>query len=90
MQGIEEIARFLASKRGTPVDDLSLRVVGSALLAAVTVALDRWQKDEGNSDLLALLDRATDALAEGARELRRNPRRTAGARSSRRQRDAAS
>jgi AcrR family transcriptional regulator len=90
MQGIEEVARFLTSKRGTPVDDLSLRVVGSALLAAVTVALDRWRKDEGNSDLLALLDRATDALAEGARELRRNPRRPAGARSSRRQRDAAS
>jgi hypothetical protein len=72
------------------VDDLSLRVVGSALLAAVGVALDCRQEDEGDSDLLALLDSATDALAEGARELRRNPRRPAGARSSRRQRDAAS
>ena len=50
-QGIEQIARFLASKRGTPVDDLTLRVVGSALLAAVAVALDRWQKDEGKSDV---------------------------------------
>jgi AcrR family transcriptional regulator len=88
-QGIEQIARFLATKRATPVDDLSLRVVGSALLAAVSVALDRWQKDEGNSDLLALLDRTTDALAEGARELRRSQR-PAAARSSRRQRDAAS
>src|SRR4029450_4101775 len=73
-QGSGEIAHFPARTRGTPVDELSLHVVGSALLAAVTVALDRWQKDEGNSDLLALLDRATDALAEGARELRRNPR----------------
>jgi AcrR family transcriptional regulator len=69
-QGIDHIARFLATKRGNPVDDLKLRVVGSALLAAVSVALDRWQKDEGKSDLLALLDRATEALAEGTRELR--------------------
>src|SRR5262245_36217580 len=75
-QGIEEIAHFLASKRGTPVDDLSLRVVGSALLAAVNVALDRWQKDEGKSDLLALLDQTTDALGKGARDLTAEPART--------------
>jgi hypothetical protein len=48
-----------------------VQVVGSALLAAVSVALDRWQKDEGKSDPLALLDRATDALAEAVRGLRR-------------------
>jgi AcrR family transcriptional regulator len=89
-QGIDHIARFLATKRGTPVDDLRLKVVGSALLAAVGIALDRWQRDDGKSDLLALLDRATDALAEGARELRQSPRHPAAARSSRRQRDAAS
>ena len=71
-QGIELVARFLASKRGTPEDDLSLQVVGSALLAAVSVALDRWQEDGGKGDLLALLDRATDALSEGACELRRS------------------
>jgi AcrR family transcriptional regulator len=71
-QGIEQIAHFLAGKRGTPVDDLSLQVVGSALLSAVAVALDRWQKDEGKSDLLALLDQVTDVLAEGARDLRRS------------------
>jgi AcrR family transcriptional regulator len=69
-QGIEEVARFLATRRGTPVDDLTVQVIGSALLAAVSVALDRWQKDGGTGDLLALLDGATDALAEGARELR--------------------
>jgi hypothetical protein len=33
-----------------------VRVIGSALLGAVFVALDRWQKDGGTSDLLALLD----------------------------------
>jgi len=70
-QGIEQIARFLTGKRRTPIDDMTLQVVGSALLAAVAVALDRWQKDDGKSDLLSLLDRATDALAEGARGLTR-------------------
>jgi AcrR family transcriptional regulator len=82
VQGIEHVARHLATKRRTPIDDLRLQVVGSALLAAVSVALDRWQKDEGKSDLLALLDRATDALADGARELGRNPRRAVKGRSS--------
>src|SRR5262249_15168772 len=71
-QGIEQIAHFLTSKRRTAVDDLSLRVVGSALLAAVTVALARWRKHEGKRDLLALLDQATDAPAEGATDLRRS------------------
>jgi AcrR family transcriptional regulator len=82
-QGIEQLARLIADKRGTPVDDLSLRVVGSALFAAVSVALDLWQKGGGKGDLLALLDRATEALAEGARELGRAPRRSAKARASR-------
>jgi AcrR family transcriptional regulator len=82
-QGIDQIARFLATKRGIRVDNLALHVVGSALLAAVSVALDRWQEDDGKSDLLLLIDRATDALAEGALELQRDPRRSAKARSSR-------
>jgi hypothetical protein len=77
-QGIEQIGRFLRSERSTDVDDLTLKVIGSALLAAATVALDRWQQDDGKSDLLALLDRATDALAAGARELRRPEAEPAG------------
>jgi len=67
--GIEQVEGFLAARRGASVDDLSRQVVGLALLAAVEVALDRWQKSDGKSDLLTLLDRAWDALAEGAREL---------------------
>jgi AcrR family transcriptional regulator len=67
--GIEQVALLLASKRGTPVEDLSLQVVGAALLAAVSVALERWQKDQGTSDLLALFDDAVDALGAVARDL---------------------
>jgi hypothetical protein len=39
-------------------------VIAASLFGAVSVALDVWQEDDGRGDLLALLDRATDALAE--------------------------
>jgi AcrR family transcriptional regulator len=70
-RGIEQLASLLVRKRGAPTDELKLRVIASALLGAVTVALDLWQRDGGKSDLLALLDKAIDTLAEGTRELRR-------------------
>ena len=41
---------------GARVDDLSLRVAGAAVLAAVSVALDAWQRDGGKTDLLTLVD----------------------------------
>jgi AcrR family transcriptional regulator len=69
IHGIEQFAPLLARKRGARTDDLKVRVVGSALLAAVFVALDLWQKDGGKSDLVGLLDQAIDTLAEGTREL---------------------
>ena len=72
--GVELLASLLARKRGMRTDDFRLRVIGSSLLAAVSVALDRWQKDSGKSDLLALLDQATDALAEAMSELQSSPR----------------
>jgi AcrR family transcriptional regulator len=77
--GIEELAEWVAESRGARVDDLSLRVAGSALLAAVTVALDAWQRDGGKSDLLALFDQATDALAAFAQELSVSQSKGAGA-----------
>jgi AcrR family transcriptional regulator len=67
--GSEMLASLLAQTRGRAVDELGLRVIASALGAAVMVALDAWQRDDGSRDLLALVDQAIDALAEGAREL---------------------
>ena len=67
--GIHDVAQLLRGKNELAADDMSVEVVGSALLAAVFVALDRWQKDQGRSDLLALLDRATDALVAIAHDL---------------------
>src|SRR5512132_348167 len=71
--GVELLAPLLASKRGSRTDDLSVQVIGSALLAAVSAALDRWQESGGKSDLVDLLDQATDALVEGVRDLRPSP-----------------
>jgi AcrR family transcriptional regulator len=68
--GIEQLAPMLAHKRRAPTDELEIRVIGSAMLAAVFVALDRWQSGGGKSDLLELLDQAIDKLAKGTRELR--------------------
>lgn len=65
--GVEELAQLLGPHPGA--DGLLLRVVGSALLAAVSVALELWQRDGGPSELLALLDQATDALTESMSEL---------------------
>jgi hypothetical protein len=62
--GVEQLATPLARKRGVREDELRLRVTASALLAAVGVALDLWQKGDGKDDLLALVDRAIDSLAE--------------------------
>jgi AcrR family transcriptional regulator len=84
--GVELLAPLLARKRRVLGEDLPLRVIGSSLLAAVSVALDLWQRDGGNSDLLALLDQATDALADGMSELRPCPRRRNAPEKSRSQR----
>jgi AcrR family transcriptional regulator len=65
----ELLAPLLARRRGGDTDELTLRVVAASLFGAVSVALDLWQKDDGRSDLLGLLDRATDALARGVGEM---------------------
>jgi len=44
-------------------------VLASAFGAAITIAVDAWQKDGGESDLLELVERAIDELATGLREL---------------------
>ena len=69
--GHEMLAELFAEHRGLAVTDvLELRVTAGALVAAVTIALDEWQRDDGKSDLLTLVDDAFEALAAGARGLR--------------------
>jgi AcrR family transcriptional regulator len=66
-----ELAAALAHRH--LADDRQLRVIVAALSAAVTIAIDEWQRDGGKSDLLVLFDKTVDALATGIGELQ--PRR---------------
>jgi AcrR family transcriptional regulator len=84
--GGEALASVLAQRRRTPLDELRVRMIVTALGAAVAVAMDLWQKDDGKGDLLALLDQAIDTLADGMREL--EPSRAARATIKSRARDA--
>lgn len=45
-------------------------MTATAIVDAAGAALDRWQRTDGKTDLLALLDEATDALIAGVGELR--------------------
>jgi AcrR family transcriptional regulator len=66
-QGSEMAAAF-AHRRYVP-DERQLRATGGALSAAVTIAIDEWQRGGGKSDLLSLFDQTVDALATGIGEL---------------------
>jgi AcrR family transcriptional regulator len=65
--GAQEFASMLARRRG--VDELEVRVVIAALGAIVVAALDEWRRDDGKTDLLAIFDRMTKALAAGLSDL---------------------
>jgi AcrR family transcriptional regulator len=68
-EGVELLATHLAQQRGVKPDDLGIQVVASAMSSTIIVALDAWMRDDGKSDLLAILDRAVEALATNMREL---------------------
>ena len=60
----------LAGALGGDPDDLGLRVMLSALFAAMLVAVERWQHDDGRQDLIDVVDDAVSALAKDRPELR--------------------
>jgi AcrR family transcriptional regulator len=64
-----EIAGALARRKHAP-DDVQLRVIAGAFSAAVTVAIDEWQRAGGKSDLLEIFDQTVDILAAAIGELR--------------------
>jgi len=67
--GHELLAELYARHRSRETNLLELRVTAAALVAAVTIALDEWQRGDGKGDLLALVDDAFRALAAGTRSL---------------------
>ncbi len=69
-EGEQLLAAYLARQRGLEPGDLSIQVVASAMTSTIIVALDAWMREDGKTDLLAILDRAVQALATNMRELR--------------------
>jgi AcrR family transcriptional regulator len=60
----------LADAIGADRDDLRLPVTLGALYGAMMVAVERWQRHDGQDDLLRLFDDAVAALAASATDLR--------------------
>jgi AcrR family transcriptional regulator len=59
------MAQILANRLGVPPEDLEVRAVTAALVAALFVAIEEWQAHDGQGDLGALIDRALDAVLAG-------------------------
>ena len=55
---------------GARPDDLGLAVSLAALFAAMLVAVERWQRNDGRDDLVRVIDEAIEALAASAGDLR--------------------
>jgi AcrR family transcriptional regulator len=68
-EGEQVLATHLAAHRGLAPDALAVRVLAAAITSTILVALEAWVRDDGKTDLMAILDRALQALAEGLREL---------------------
>jgi len=60
----------LAVALGGDPDDLGLRVMLSAMFAAMLVAVERWQHEDGRRDLIDVVDEAVSALSKDRPELR--------------------
>ncbi|MFJ9855359.1 TetR/AcrR family transcriptional regulator [Streptomyces sp. NPDC101150] len=61
----EMISALLAERSGRTADDLEVRVISAAILAALQEALLRWVEDGPDADLEALVHRAMDVLGRG-------------------------
>ncbi|MFI1712759.1 TetR family transcriptional regulator [Streptomyces sp. NPDC053513] len=59
------LAGAIADRTGRDADDLEVRVFTAAALGALREATVYWAEHDGADDLVALLDRAVDALRGG-------------------------
>jgi AcrR family transcriptional regulator len=56
------LAEILADRLGERRDDLEVRAIAAAVAAAVWVAAEEWQAQDGEGDLCALIDQALGAV----------------------------
>ncbi|MFB7632079.1 TetR/AcrR family transcriptional regulator [Streptomyces sp. NPDC056149] len=62
---LDLISAALAERTDRPADDLGIRVVGAAALAALQEALLHWAEDTRATNPEELIDRSMDVLARG-------------------------
>jgi len=60
-----ELAEILAHRLGAHPDDLEIRAIAAAIAAAVWVATEHWQAQDGRGALSTLIDRALDTVLGG-------------------------
>jgi AcrR family transcriptional regulator len=60
-----ELAEILADRLGARPDNLEVRAVAAAAAAAVWVAAEEWQAQDGEGDLGALIDQALGSVLGG-------------------------
>ena len=60
-----ELARILADRLGARPDSLEVRAVAAAVAAAVWVAAEEWQAQDGEGELGALIDQALGSVLDG-------------------------
>ncbi|MCO5972155.1 acyl-CoA-like ligand-binding transcription factor [Actinoallomurus soli] len=61
----DRIVEALADRLGRPVGDFELRAFGAAVIAVWETAILAWVEDDGEGDILELLDRGLDYLTAG-------------------------
>jgi AcrR family transcriptional regulator len=60
------VAEILADRLGERPDNLQVRIIAAAIAAAVWVAAEEWQAQDGREELGALIDQALDTVLNGA------------------------
>jgi AcrR family transcriptional regulator len=68
------VAEILADRLGERRDNLEVRIIAAAVAAAVWVAMEEWQAQDGKGDLGALIDQALGTVLDAP--LRATPTRS--------------
>jgi AcrR family transcriptional regulator len=69
-----ELAEILADRLGQRPDALEVRAVAAAVAAAVWVAAEEWQAQDGQEELDALIDQALGSVLDAPLRATRTPR----------------
>jgi hypothetical protein len=59
------VAEILADRLGERPDNLQVRIIAAAVAAAVWVAIEEWQAQDGEGELGALIDQALGTVLDG-------------------------